>query len=141
MHLWKKVILFSLSSFIFACNSENSEKIEPLLSPEDYLLVLIENRPIDLVQQIDSISTIFVQNKSDIQLLNIGNNYEPTSILLVSKEKSAIQGLSDYFNEKSIATSHYDDFYIWTIRNEQGDVINVSQYPHPVLNWVIEVKQ
>lgn len=141
MHLLKKVILFSLSILLINCSNQDSVDKQTQPSPEEYLFLLLDEWPNDLEAQLDSISSVLIQNESDFQLLNFGNSYEENSILLIGEEKSSIQVASDYFSSKSIATTHYDEYYIWSIRTQRGEVKSISQYPHPTLNWVIEIKR
>lgn len=141
MHLWKKVILFSLSFTLMNCSTEITEVKQVQLDPEDYLFQLLNEWPDDLEAQIDSISSVLSKKNSEFEILNFGNSFEENSILIVGKQKSTLQFVSDYFSSKSIATTHYDDYYIWSVRNTQGEIKSVSQYPHPILNWVIEIKR
>jgi len=71
----------------------------------------------------------------------LGNSFEENSILIVGKQKSTLQFVSDYFSSKSFATANYDDYYVWSVENTQGQIKSVSLYPHPILNWVIEIKR
>lgn len=140
-HLWKKVILFSLSFLLMTCSTEITEVKQDILSPKDYLFQLLNEWPDDLEAQIDSISSVLSKKNSEFEVLNFGNSFEENSILIVGKQKSTLQFVSDYFNSKSTATTHYDDHYIWSVRNTQGEIKSVSHYPHPILNWVIEIKR
>jgi hypothetical protein len=135
------VILFSLSLLLIQCSTEIAEEKQVLISPKDYLFQLFSEWPSDLESQIDSISSVLTKKNSEFEVLNFGNSYEENSILLVAKKKSSLQFASDYFSRKSMATTHYDEYYIWSVQNKQGEVKTVSQYPHPTLNWVIEVKR
>ncbi len=141
MHLWKKVILFSLSLTLMNCSTEITEVKQVHLAPEDYLFQLLNEWPDDLDAQIDSISSVLSKKNSEFEVLNFGNSFEENSILIVGKQKSTLQFVIDYFNSKSIATTHYDDYYIWSVRNAQEEIKSVSHYPHPILNWVIEIKR
>ena len=141
MHLWKKVILFSLSLTLMNCSTEIAEEKQAHISPEDYLFQLFSEWPNDLEAQIDSISSVLSKKNSEFEVLNFGNSFEENSILIVGKQKSTLQFVSDYFNSKSIATTHYDDYHIWSVRNAQEEIKSVSHYPHPILNWVIEIKR
>jgi hypothetical protein len=141
MHLWKKVILFSLSLTLMNCSTEIAQEKQAHISPEDYLFQLFSEWPNDLEAQIDSISSVLSKKNSEFEVLNFGNSFEENSILIVGKQKSTLQFVSDYFNSKSIATTHYDDYHIWSVRNAQEEIKSVSHYPHPILNWVIEIKR
>jgi len=111
------------------------------LTPEEYFFTLIESWPDNLEKQVDSISAVLANSNFEFQLLNFGNSYEENSILLVGKEKSSIQIPSDYFSKKSVATTRYDEYYIWSVPTDQGVIKTISQYPHPTLDWVIEIKR
>lgn len=141
MHLWKKVILFSLSLTLMNCSTEITEVKQAPISPEKYLIQLLNEWPNDLESQIDSISSLLSKKNSEFEILNLGNSFEENSILIVGKQKSTLQFVSDYFSSKSFATANYDDYYVWSVENTQGQIKSVSLYPHPILNWVIEIKR
>jgi hypothetical protein len=135
------VILFSLSLLLINCSNENTKTEENRIAPEEYLFILLDEWPDNLEIQIDSIASLFVENNYDFQLHNFGNHHEKNSLLITGESKSTIAFASEYFSKRSVATTHYDEYYIWSVPNKRGEVKSVSQYPHPTLKWVVEVKR
>ena len=80
MHLWKKVILFSLSLTLMNCSTEIAQEKQAHISPEDYLFQLFSEWPNDLEAQIDSISSVLSKKNSEFEVLNFGNSFEENSI-------------------------------------------------------------
>ena len=141
MHLWKKVILFSLSLMLVNCsNNQTPTQTNTGLNPTEELLVLFEEWPSNLFEKIDSLAPLFSQQESTCAVYNRGNEFEQNSILIVSEKKESIAPFFSYFSQKAISTSRYEDYYIWGMSTKDGKSYTVSQYPHPVLEWVIEIK-
>lgn len=75
-HLWKKVILFSLSFLLIQCSTEIAKEKQVQIAPKDYLFQLLNEWPDDLEAQIDSISSLLSKKNSEFEVMNFGNSFE-----------------------------------------------------------------